>query len=369
MKTSEAAGIDAHRAQPQPSESRRAGDGRKVRIAVVGLNFGRHIARALRGEALAKLYDIAGVCDLDTARARQIADECGTGVYESLDAILADPRVDAVGLFTAPAGRAELIRQIIRAGKDVMTTKPFEVDPDAAADVLAEAQRLGRFVHLNSPTPVMPVDLQQVLDWRDRFDLGRPVGCRLETYASYHEQADGSWLDDPERCPAAPIFRLGIYLINDVLQLFGEPEAVQVLESRIRTGRPTADNAQLAIRFRNGALANIFCSFCIGDTQHYRNAMTVNYERGTVYRNIGASERHSSIAEMSVVTPKSGTNLPHIERTILPTCSGQYQWDEFHRAVIDRNAGLRTDSGIVVMGLKVLAAMARAVQTGCAEKI
>src|SRR5690606_1581322 len=95
-----------------------------------------------------------------------------------------------------------------------MTTKPFEVDPDAAADVLAEAQRLGRFVHLNSPTPVMPVDLQQVLDWRDRFDLGRPVGCRLETYASYHEQADGSWLDDPERCPAAPIFRLGIYLIN-----------------------------------------------------------------------------------------------------------------------------------------------------------
>lgn len=356
-------------AQPQPSGADGAIEGRKVRIAIVGLNFGRHIARALRGEPLAKLYDVAGVCDLDAARARQIADECGTGVYRSLDAILADPHIDAVGLFTAPAGRAGLIRQIIGAGKDVMTTKPFEDDPDAAAEVLAEAQRLGRFVHLNSPTPVMPVDLQQVLDWRDQFDLGRPVGCRLETYASYHEQADGSWLDDPQRCPAAPIFRLGIYLINDVIRLFGEPEAVQVLESRIRTGRPTSDNAQLTIRFRNGALANIFCSFCIGDTQHYRNVMAVNYERGTVYRNVGPSHQHSSMAEMAVVTPEPGAGRPHIEQKVLPTCSGQYQWDQFHRAVTDRAAGVHTDPHLVAMGLKVVVAMARATRSGCVERV
>lgn len=355
--------------QPGPSGNVRGASGRKVRIAIVGLNFGVHIARVLVEEDLATLYDIAGVCDLDADKARQVAEECGTSVYESLEAILADPTVDAVGLFTAPAGRAGLIRRIIRAGKDVMTTKPFEADPAAAAEVLAEAERLGRVVHLNSPTPVLPPDLQQVVDWQRQFDLGRPVGCRLETYASYHEEPDGSWKDDPELCPAAPILRLGIYLINDAIRLLGEPEAVQVMQSRIRTGRPTADNAQLAIRFRNGALASIFCSFCIGDTQHYRNAMAVNYERGTVYRNVGASELRGVVAEMSVITPQRGTATPHIERTVLPTCSGQYQWGEFHRAVTDRAAGIRTDARLVVTGLQVLTAMARAARSGRMESI
>ena len=74
-------------------------------------------------------------------------------------------------------------------------------------------------------------------------------------WVNYCEQADGGWYDDPERCPVAPVFRLGIYIINNLAELFGEPEKVCALSSRILTGRPTADNADLAVLFKNGAIA------------------------------------------------------------------------------------------------------------------
>jgi predicted dehydrogenase len=146
-----------------------------------------------------------------------------------------------------------------------MTTKPLELDASAALSVLREAREMGRVIHLNSPAPVLPMDISQIMEWQSAYKLGNPVGCRADVWASYTEQADGSWYDDPERCPVAPIFRLGIYLINDLIAIFGEPEEVQVFASRIATGRPTPDTAQLGIRFANGGLANIFSSFCVRD--------------------------------------------------------------------------------------------------------
>src|SRR5690606_32877601 len=127
-----------------------------------------------------------------------------------LEDVLADPAIAASGLCTPPQGRAELVRRCLEAGKDVMTTKPFDLDLDAAAAVLTEARERGRVVHLNSPSPEPP-DLVQIEAWIREYDLGRPVAARAEMLTSVREEADGTWYDDPQRCPLAPMFRLGIY--------------------------------------------------------------------------------------------------------------------------------------------------------------
>jgi predicted dehydrogenase len=258
-----------------------------IPIGIVGLNYGRWIIEDLLDEKAAGHYfRLAAVSDLDSSRAQAMADRTGARKM-TFEQILTDPGIPSIGLFTGPSGRAGMIRRIIRAGKDVMTTKPFELDVSEAISVLEEARALGRIVHLNSPAPVLPPDLARIEQWHDEYALGHPIACRADTYASYHEQADGTWYDDARRCPVSPVFRIGIYLINDLVRLFGEPDAVQVLSSRIRTGRPTPDNAQLGIRFKNGALANVFASLCIDDGQRWTNSLTLNYENGTIYRNIG----------------------------------------------------------------------------------
>lgn len=236
-------------------------------FVVVGLNYGRWIIESLlNSDEAGRYFRLDAVCDLDPLRASVEAKKTNSRIL-TFEEILGSSDLPAVGLFTGPSHRSDLIRRLIRAGKHVMTTKPFELDAHNAVRVLEEARSRGCVVHLNSPGPTVPSDIAQIECWRDQYQLGKPVACRAETYASYHEQSDGKWYDSPATCPLAPIFRIGIYLINDLVHLFGRAESVQSFESRIRTGRPTPDNAQLAIQFDNGALANIFASFCIDDGQ------------------------------------------------------------------------------------------------------
>lgn len=338
----------------------------KIPIAMVGLNFGRHIIDAqLLGGTGAQYFHLSGVCDRNARLAAEVSETSGVKSYEGLDEILADESIVAVGLFTGPEGRAELIRKIIRAGKHVMTTKPFELDPDAAISVLREARQLGLCVHLNSPAPLPAPDICQIEAWREKYSLGRVIGCRADVWAGYSENADGTWLDDPQKCPVAPIFRLGIYLINDLVELMGDVEEVQVFASRLMTGRPTPDTAQLGIRFRNGSLANIFSSFCIRDGDHYRNSLVLNFQNGTVYRNIGprrSSDADNMISELSLVTCQGENRV--VAETLKIGASGHYRWDLFHKAINGEQIPGEIFPRQVVAGIQIIRAMSEALRAG-----
>lgn len=340
----------------------------RPRIVIVGLNFGRYILQEFADGEAGQWLELAGVCDLDTAKAAEIADLHHTQVWNSLDEVLASDEIDAVGLFTGPVKRAALLDRIISAGKHCMTTKPMEADPEAALAVLRKAQSLGLAIHMNSPSAVLPPDLEQINRWREEFDLGAPVGARADVWASYREKPDGTWYDSEELCPAAPLFRLGIYLINDLVRLFGPARRVQVMQTRLFTERPTADNAIMGIEFENGALANLFASFCVEDGDHYRNSAVINFERGTVHRNDGPVRDPNESCELACVA------LRGEERTILATAtvdgrSGTYDWKSFSEAILGQNSGREASPEEVVAGLRVVKAMAEAARTGAAVEI
>ncbi|MHC4884431.1 MAG: Gfo/Idh/MocA family protein [Planctomycetota bacterium] len=338
-----------------------------IPIAIVGLNFGRHIVESIVNGPAGEHVSLAAVCDMDEEKARAFGDDHGVPHYTDLDELLANDEIPAIGLFTGPVGRAGLLTRVIEAGKDVMTTKPFELDCEAGLAVLRRARELGRVLHLNSPAPTWSPDLDLVKQWREKHDLGRPVGCQLSVWVRYNEEADGRWLDDPEKCPVAPIFRLGIYLINDLVQLFGEAERVSVFSSRLNTGRPTPDNAQLSILFGNGALATIYASFCVEDGDFYRNGMTLNFERGTVYRGVGpvrTTGQGGPQTQMSLVMGSGETPRAVVEDEVAPSTSGNYQWDAFAAAVRGEGADEVTTSETVIAGLRIIEAMARAEREG-----
>lgn len=337
-------------------------------IGIVGLNFGRHILDQLQREPASRHLRLAAVCDLDAAKVAEFSAKHEIPGHTSLDALLADPAIPVIGLFTGPVGRAALIRKIIRAGKDVLTTKPFEIDPAAARAVLDEARALGRVVHLNAPAPVPLPAVLKIRDWVATRDLGRPVFARGEVTADYHEQADGSWYDDPAHCPVAPIFRLGIYMLHDLLRLLGPVASVQVQHSRIRTGRPTPDNAQLSLTFANGALGSIYATFCVDNGQHYANALLLHYERGTIQLNLDPAPYNQAGATSRLRLITQRDREVATEEWSCPGSTGAYQWEEFQRAVLARDTATMPVAEIV-QGLAVIRAMTRAEQSGVAENV
>lgn len=343
-----------------------------VNIALVGLNFGRWIVEALTSHPEWG-FNISAVCDMNAQKAADFGRRLGVPAYTSLDQVLADDGVRAVGLYTGPVGRAKLLRQIIRSGRDVMTTKPFETDPAEARSVLEEAKSSGRTIYQNSPSAVPAADLQQILDWQREFNLGRPVSARTDVVVRYHEQADGSWYDDPRLCPAAPIFRLGIYTINDLARLFGGVESVQVQATRLLTGRPTPDNAQLGLVFKNGALGSVYATFAVDDGQYYANSFILHYERGTIYRNItpvtyGTANRGT---RLQIVAKTSERECVIREQIIPPGADHEdYPFAELHRAIVSGPAAaapMPIDD--VVHGIQVIEAMNRAQFSGKSEQV
>lgn len=344
----------------------------RIKIAVVGLNFGRHMLQNLSAADKGKAYfEIAAVCDVNEEKARTMAEQYGVKAYFTLDDLLLDREIEAVALFTGPAGRAELIGRIIAAGKHVMTTKPFETDAAKALEILQRAKRAGRIVFMNSPSPVLPVDLRQIKDWIREHNLGQPIGCRCDVWANYREKADGKWYDDPDQCPVAPVFRLGIYLINDLVQLFGKAKRVQVMHSRLFTERPTPDNAQLGILFENGAIGNIYASFCIGDGQSYKNSMILNFERGTVSRNIEPLEadEFQGVSHLSLITKNTADKTVIERKKVSADLHGNYQWDVFYKAIQGERIEEDVSPESIVEGIKMISAMARAERSGYLEEV
>jgi len=335
---------------------------RPLSVAVVGLAFGRHILGSLRQPPAASLFKLAAVSDLREPLAREVGAEFGVNSYTSIEKMLADEEIDVIGLFTQPSGRAKLIREILRAGKDVMTTKPFELDAEEAEDILREAQSLGRVIHLNSPSPELTLDLFQIQTWAHEYELGRLVSARGEVWAPYREKADGSWMDDPMLCPGGAMMRLGIYAVNDIIHLAGQVESVNVIGSRIRTGRPTPDNALLTLSFASGCLASVFTSMCVDDGDRYSNSLTLNYEQGTIYRNVGPSpSAHKPEQSNLSLVMRSGDSRQVVAEKSFNEYSGIYQWQALHRAITEGESISDAYIQRIVEGVKVLEAMRGAV--------
>ena len=332
-------------------------------MGLVGLNFGRWVILDHLLNPPAKTYfELAALCDANPARLKDVQAELGdrfTGkTYLSLDEMLTDPEIKVVGLYTGPIKRAELIRKIIRSGRDVMTTKPFELDPEAARSVLEEARELGRVVALNSPSFTLAPDLAKIVEWQKKYDLGMPIAARAEATANYVEKADGGWQGDPLLCPVAPIFRIGIYLLNDLGHFFHQPERVFVQHSRLRTGRATPDHAQVGIRYRNGALVNVFASFCIGDGDYYKNSLVINFERGTVYRSLGPVRTPYPL--LTLIGPDEKDQRRVIEEIQIPKESDGYAWADFHAAVQGQPPPNLTSPEQIVEGIRIINALSRA---------
>jgi len=347
----------------------------KIRLGLVGLNFGHHVAGMIMADPTLPVQ-MTKVCDLDQEKAARAAKEFGVGFSPSLDALLADPEIDAIGLYSGPNGRAQLISKIIRAGKHVMTTKPFENDPQAALDVLYEARKLGKVVHMNSPNARPIGEAAVIHEWIDAGLIGRPTIAQAHVWTNYGPAvpepqekpqpapaAPTSWYDDPLRCPVAPIFRLGIYPLNVLLDVFGQATTVQVMHSRVYTQKLPPDNASMTVGFENGGIINIVGSFVVGGPDKYTNTLTIGGTKGVIYYRTGPVSRDGGPVEIILST------YEQVQRRTLTTGTGMYDWEFFAQRIRGEVAQDVTTPEQIAQAISVIVAMSQAEQTGQMAKV
>ena len=84
--------------------------------------------------------------DLNAARAQELAERYGGKAYDSVEALLADPNVDAVSVCSANASHAQIAVAALEAGKHVLCEKPFVTSEEEVHQLFALAREKGLFL-------------------------------------------------------------------------------------------------------------------------------------------------------------------------------------------------------------------------------
>ena len=159
---------------------------KKLGLGVLGLGEGRSIISA---GVHSELWDVVALCDLNAALGRERCAEFGLPesiLTNSLDALLANPAVDVVGIYTPDHLHAEHVIRCLQAGKHVICTKPFLDNLNRAQDVLAAVKQSGRRVMVGQSTRFFAPFARQ----REHFEAG--VVGELNTVEAYYN-ADHRW--------------------------------------------------------------------------------------------------------------------------------------------------------------------------------
>ncbi|HYC70384.1 MAG TPA: Gfo/Idh/MocA family oxidoreductase [Opitutaceae bacterium] len=159
---------------------------KKLGLGVLGLGEGRSIISAgLHSE----LWDVVALCDLNASLGRERCAEFALPAEKfttSLDALLANPAVDVVGIYTPDHLHADHVIRALRAGKHVVCTKPFLDSLARAAEVLAAVKASGRRVMVGQSSRFFAPFARQ----REHFESG--VFGELNSVEAYYN-ADHRW--------------------------------------------------------------------------------------------------------------------------------------------------------------------------------
>ena len=199
-------------AHGNPSET-----GLGIGIVGVGGIALSHMA-ALRTMTSAQLV---AVCDLDAARAAEVAhiERC-TG-YGTLEELLADPAVEAVILCTPNMTHEPLGLQVLAAGKHLLIEKPLAMTAEGARAVVAEAASRGLALavgHSHRFTD-QSLAIRQVID---AGDIGTPRFVRVVMNGGWIWPGWQSWVLDPALSGGHSLHN-GVHLVDLASWWIGEP--------------------------------------------------------------------------------------------------------------------------------------------------
>jgi predicted dehydrogenase/sugar phosphate isomerase/epimerase len=257
-----------------------------LRVVVVGCG---NIAGQY-GEALGRCPEIKilGAQDLDPARARDWVAKHGGQAYATLEAVLADPAVEAVVNLTIQQAHVEVVTKCLEAGKHVHSEKPL-------APTYAEAQRLVALAEAKglrlSCAPVTWLGEAQQTAWK-LIRAGR-IGTPRVAYATVDWGRIESWHPNPAPFYAAgPVFDVAVYPLSLLTAWFGPVAKVTagggvlLPDRRTKDGKPftitTEDWAAAVLEFAGGLQVRLTANFYVMNATQWQATLDFHGDEGSI---------------------------------------------------------------------------------------
>lgn len=207
-----------------------------IQCGVIGVGYlGQHHARIY---AELEQCELAGIFELDPARAKEISEKHGCPVFTDLDKLA--ETCDAISVVVPTDKHCEVAVPLLEKGCHLLIEKPLCVSSEEAETILAAAERNNCLIqvgHIEQYNPVTSY-LEEAVD--------QPLFITADRLAPF----------TPRGTEVGVVLDLMIHDLGVILQLVGAP--VEKVESvGVNVLSPTEDIANSRITFANGAVANV----------------------------------------------------------------------------------------------------------------
>ncbi|WP_256761115.1 Gfo/Idh/MocA family protein [Cohnella sp. WQ 127256] len=225
---------------------------------------------------------ITAICDVNEARARQVATKYGANkIFTDYRELMADTDIDAVSICTWNNTHAPISIAALQAGKHVLVEKPLCRTVEEAFEIEKAVKESGKLLQVGF---VRRYDnnVQMIREFIDNGEFGEIYYAKASSLRRLGNP--GGWFSDIERSGGGPLIDIGVHVIDLCWYLMGRPKVktisantykklgnrshIQHLSSYKSSDYNAAVNtvedlANAIIRFENGASLVVDASFTL----------------------------------------------------------------------------------------------------------
>jgi UDP-N-acetyl-2-amino-2-deoxyglucuronate dehydrogenase len=214
-------------------------------------------ASAIGGSGTANLV---ACCDVVPGKARAFAEKYAPGAraYESMEAMLKDPEIQAVSICTPSGMHSNCCIAAAEMGKHILCEKPLDVTLEAIDLAIAACKEHG--VKLSGVFQRRTyASSKKVREAVKTGKLGKLViGDAYQKYFRSHEYyASGSWRATWDLDGGGALMNQGVHGIDLLLYLMGDVKRLSAYARRLVRNIEVEDTAVAIVEFVNGAVGVI----------------------------------------------------------------------------------------------------------------
>ena len=248
---------------------------------------------------------LIGFYDVNLERARDLAQRHGATAYETVEALLADDRIQAVSICAANFAHAELTIAALRAGKHVLCEKPMAITLEECEAMVAEAEKAGKYLmighnqrlakaHSTAKELIDSGMIGKIVTFRTTFGHGGP-----ETWSV--DPGKNTWFFDKNKAAMGAMADLGIHKTDLIQFLTGQrvirtTAHITTLDKRDGSGNLIGvdDNAICIYEMSGGTLGTMTASWTYYGPE---DNSTILYGTGGIMR-IYDDPAHSIVVDL-----------------------------------------------------------------------
>lgn len=261
-------------------------------------------------QAMPERARLVAVCDSRPEALALRHAEWGVPAFDSFERMLAEVDPDAVCLFLPHDVHLKYVTAAAQAGKPIFMEKPIAATREQARGIVDIVEKTG-IQFLVTHTGLFHPAFEKIVEFVRKGWLGRPIFAKgtsagwltfrpWDFRLSREKTGGGCWVD------------AGGHLVYCLREIFGEIDSVTGYTAHLsRPEMEGEDHAAATLRYRSGALAQLFVSY--GHKlpgyqndwpQGYLNSLEITGDKGAIQYIISPEPRVSYFSEVPEAMPE-----------------------------------------------------------------